>query len=177
MGPPMLLAPEAAHQLGLVPVAWLTALWTAGRRPSPRWWGLAAAFGVSWVADWVSHGKGTFPVGPPYLFAQASLFALVLAPHPWRFIVVLAFTALFAILNLDLTQPDSFVHTVAWLGLLAVTWPGLTVPLRWTLGVAFGLGWVAWMGYCLRPGWGSWLTYQSVRAASLGLFCWTSWKA
>lgn len=169
---------ELAHQMGLGPIVWLTALWSAGRSISARWWGLGAAFAVSWVADWVSHWTSTFPVGPPYLFIQAGLVALLLAPRPtaWRFVLVLFGATALAMTRFDPHTPDIFVHTVAWLGLLTVLWPLPLGRLRLTFAVAFGLGWLAWLSYCARPGWASWLTYQGVRAASLGLFCWAAWN-
>ena len=163
--------------MGIVPVVWLLALRSAGKHIAPVWWGLAGAFGVSWLADWVSHITGTFPVGPIYLLLQTGLIVFLLTPGftASRFTAVLVGTTSLAMTRLDLQSPDVFVHTVAWLGLLAVLWPLPLIPsLRWTFGIAFGLGWLAWLGYCLRPGWASWLTYQGVRAASLGVFCWAS---
>jgi hypothetical protein len=165
---------ETAHQIGIVPLVWLSALWAGGARPAPIWWGIASAFAVSWAADWVSHWAGTFPVGPPYVVVQSGLLAFLLVPRPiaWRFGFVLLGAGLLALTRFDLQAPDIFVHTVAWLGLLAIVWPEpMSLSLRATLTVAFGLGWLAWMGYCLRPGWTSWLTYQGVRATSLLLFC------
>lgn len=169
---------ELAHQVGLLPLIWLTARWSGGRKSVRAWWLLGIAFAVSWVADWVSHRVGTFPVGPPYLALQAGLIAGVLAPKlvAQRFGMILAATALFAMLYLDPEVPNVLMYTVAWLGLLAIVWPEpLTRRVRWMLAVAFGGGWLAWMGYVLRPDFASWATYQVVRTTGLGLFCWASW--
>lgn len=170
---------ELAHQLGLVPLVWLLALWSAGRRFAPHWWGLGLAFGVSWLADWLSHWLGTFPVGPAYLLVQAGLVAFLLAPRPtaWRFALTLAGATALAMTRFDPHAPDLFVHTVAWLGLLVVLWPLPLGRLRLTVALACGVGWLAWMAYCAVPGWPSWLAYQGVRAASVGAFCWAAWGA
>lgn len=160
--------------MGLLPLIWVTAWTSAGRIADRRTWLLALAFAVSWVADGVSHWTGTFPVGPVYVVIQSGLIVAAFAPRVgWRFGMVLLGASALALTRFDLTQPDIFVHTVAWLGLLAVTWP-LASPFRLTLALAFGLGTLAWWGYCLRPGWASWLVYQGVRAVSLLSFCWAS---
>ena len=70
--------------------------------------------------------------------------------------------------------PDLLLRTVAWLGIVAIVWR-LPVPRLWlALGTTFGLGWVAWLGYVLSPGWPSWGVYQGVRAVGIGLFCWAA---
>lgn len=172
----MPLPGEIAHQMGLVPLAWLTALWSAGRNPCARWWGLAVAFAVSWVADWAGHVGATFPVGPAYVTLQAGLIVWLLVPHPWawRFIAVLGVTALTTILRAE-PGPDILVHTIAWGGLVGLLcWRSGLGRLRLTLAIAFGAGLVAWWGYIIAPGWPTWLTFQGVRATSLGLFCWAA---
>lgn len=170
---------EAAHQLGLVPLAWLASLRAAGRELGRVWWLLALAFLASWGADWVSHWTGTFPVGPAYLTLQGGLVVWALAPRERaaRYLAVLAGTASFVMLNLDPGKPDVLVHTVAWLGLLAMTWPFAPQRVRVVLGVAFGLGWLAWMGYVWQPGWPTWLTYQGTRVLGAGAFCWGAVRA
>lgn len=169
---------ETAHQLGAVPLVWLASLRSAGREIGRVWWLLALAFLVSWIADWISHWTGTFPVGPAYLTLQGGLVVWALAPREQaaRYSAVLAGTAAFVMLNFDPQTPDIFVHTVAWLGLLAVGWAVASPRLRLVLGVAFGLGWLAWLGYCLRPGWTSWVIYQGNRLLGILVFCWASWK-
>lgn len=164
--------------MGLIPLAWLTSLWSGGERVSRTWWLLAFGFSASWIADWLSHTFGAFPVGPFYLFLQAALIVWALAPPATalRFVIVLGATCLFAAINLDTSKPDVLVHTVAWGGILVLCWTrALAYRLRWVLGIAFGLGGLAWLGYVLNPGWAAWSTYQAVRAVSLGLFCWASW--
>lgn len=170
---------EIAHQLGAVPMAWLFSLRAAGREVARVWWLFALAFLASWAADWVGHFGGTFPVGPAYLTLQGGLVVYALAPRERaaRYLAVLAGTAAFVMLNFDPQTPDIFVHTVAWLGLLAVSWNFAAPRVRWVLAVAFGLGWLTWLGYCWSPSWSSWLTYQSTRVLGAGAFCWASWKA
>lgn len=170
---------EAAHQMGLLPLAWLVSLRAGGRVLARHWWLIALAFGASWGADWLSHLLPSTAVGPAYLTLQGGLVVWALAPKDQaaRYGAVLAGTAAFVMLNLDYQTPDVLVHTVAWLGAVAICWPLAPARLRLMLGVAFGLGWLVWLGYVLRPGWAFWLTYQSARAAGIGAFCWAAWKA
>lgn len=170
---------EIAHQIGLIPLAWVFSLRAGGKPHDIRWRRLALAWGVSWLADWASHVTGTFPVGPLYLVGQGAIVVWALAPHEpaWQFLVVLIATANFAYLSLDVRQPDVLMHTVAWLGLLAAVWSYPLIPqLRGVLVVAFGVGLLAWWAYCWKPGWPTWLTYQGVRLAGVLGFCWASWR-
>lgn len=159
--------------MGLIPLAWTLSLRSA-RAIDRRWLWLAAAFAVSWLADWLSHFLLTPLVGPLYISVQSGIIVWTLAPPATaaRFSVVLLGAVAMAMLSLVPTDPDILVHTIGWLGLLAVlTSVPLAPRLRWVLSLAFGLGWVAWLGYVLRPGWPSWLIYQGVRAASIAMFC------
>lgn len=168
---------EAAHYLALVPWLWLVGLHFTGRGRGVEWWWLATAFAVSWVADWVAHRYGAGPISPLYLVTQAGIFAAVLLPRKatlW-FLGLLVVIGGIAFLTHPLTRPDWLVHTVAWLGLVGSVYPLKALGrLRLALLVSFGLGWVAWMSYVLAPGWASWIAYQSVRAAGIGLFCWAA---
>lgn len=169
---------EVAHHLGAVPWLWLVVLHLCRQGRGWEWWWLAAAFGVSWIADTVAHCYGQFPISPLYLVTQTGLIAAVLLPRRdtlW-FLGLLVPVAGIAFLTYPLGKPDWLVHTVAWLGLTGSVYPLKALGrLRWALLVSFGLGWVAWMGYVLSPGWISWIGYQSVRAVGIGLFCWAAW--
>lgn len=165
--------------MGVVPLVWLLGLRSAGVRVAPAWWIVAAGFGCSWLGDWVAHMANPFAVGCLYLVGQVGLIGWALAPREQALtlLVLLVSSANFALLGLDLQTPDVLVHTIAWLGLLVVVWPLPLIPrLRWTLALAFGLGWIAWLGYALRPGWPTWLLYQGVRLAGIAGFCWASWQ-
>ena len=175
----MQVSGEAAHQLGLVPLVWLLAQRSAGVRFAPQWWAMAAAFLISWLADWVSHWTSTFPVGPFYLLGQGTCIVWALCPTTVaeQFTGLLAVTINVAVATLDMAKPDVLVHTVAWLGLLVCVWgEPMSLELRVTLLLAFVMGWLAWLGYVVRPGWTSWLAYQGVRASSVVAFCWASWR-
>lgn len=165
--------------MGLVPLVWLVFLHSIRITRGAAWWFLAAAFGISWVADWVAHVAGPWPISPLYLVSQAALIGAVLLPRRdarW-FLGLLLFSALAASLVLPLYQPDLFVHTVAWWGitLMVLERPALG-RLRTALLVAFGGGWLCWLGYFLAPSGGSWALYQVCRAVGIGLFCWAAWK-
>lgn len=165
--------------MALVPLLWLVGLHHAGRGRGVEWWWLAAAYGISWVADWVAHRYGGFPISPLYLVTQTGIFALVLLPRRqalW-FLGLLVTIGGIAFLTHPLGTPDWLVHTVAWLGLVGCVYPLKALgKLRLAVLVSFGLGWFAWMSYVLAPGWSSWLAYQGVRAVGIGLFCWAAWN-
>lgn len=159
---------EAAHWLGIIPLGWL--LLTRSRSPA-HWW-LAGAFGVSFLADLAAHWVNPWLVSLTYPLSQAAIIGTVFLhrEEAWTFFGVLVAAALFATL-LD-TWPDLMLHTVAWLGIVAVVAPLKGVgALRTVFLVAFGLGWLCWIGYNLEPGWGFWLAYQSTRLAGALLFC------
>lgn len=125
----------------------------------------------------MAHRYGPGPISPLYLVTQSGIIAAVLSPRleaAW-YVGLLVVVGMIAFLFQPLTQPDWIVHTIAWLGLVGIVYPRKALgTLRWALLVGFGLGWLAWMGYVLAPGWASWITYQSVRAVGIGLFCWAA---
>lgn len=165
------LPSEVAHHVALIPAIWL--LLIKNRRA--EWWWLALAFGVSWIADWIAHLTNPAFVSAVYPVGQAAIVGAVLLDRTQarRFAIALALAGIAAVWLEDFA-PDRFLRTIAWLGIVVMVWERPLGRLRVMLITAFGLGWVAWMGYTLWPGWTSWTLYQLVRAASLAMFCWAS---
>lgn len=160
--------------MGLLPLAWLGVLSSFGYRRTALWWALAIVLGCSWFADTAAHWLDPWLVSMAYPAVQALVLASVLLPSPalWRFIGVLGVTGIIATLLSGVGQPDVFLHTVAWTGLVVIAWH--YQELRVPVAVTFGLGWLAWVAYSIAPTWGTWGTYQGIRALGLGAFCWAS---
>lgn len=173
--------------MAIAPLVWLVALTLSGQHPSSGWWWIAGAFAVSAVADLLGHKMNPWIPSAVYPIVQSTLIASVIAPRrkAAAFALVLIVVSITDTILTRNTPPhgDWALRSVAWLGLVWLVWT-LPVPrLRLALLEAFGVGWMAWIGLLLIPGppdtvWGSpsWLTYQAVRATSLLLFCWASWK-
>lgn len=182
---------EIAHALGLVPLAWLVALQVWGHARSTRWWWIASAFGVSFVADTVTEfwGYGDL-VNNLYPITQATLFGLVLLPRTdaIHLLGALGLTGLVAVQSQGVVGLEIVLGTVAWLSVAGLAYHTTMLPplLRWSLLICFGLGWVAWLaiavvrmrylidGVWYGPGWatwGPWLAYQSTRLVAAVLFC------
>jgi len=140
------------------------------------WWFVAAAFGVSWLADSAAHFVNPWLIAAVYPVSQVGIIAIAFAPprHAYAFIGLLVVAAFVAVLWEGTTGPDLFLETIAAGVAVSVIWVTPPSPLRLTLLVAFGVGWIAGMGYALWPGWSSWYVYQGVRAMSLGMFCWAN---
>ena len=158
--------------MGLVPLLWLV----AQRETRPVWWGIAGAFGISWVADWASHWTGTWFVSALYPVSQAALIGALLLQKPQAllFTGALVLVGLFGVLTHGTQTPEVLLHTVAWLSVVGIVWPLPLGRLRLALLGYFGLGWLAFLGYVLQPGWASWGLYQGTRALGIGLFCWAA---
>jgi len=158
--------------MALVPLAWLA---VRGERRA-EWWWLAAAFAVSWLADTAAHFGDPFLFGTVYPVGQAGLVVIVLAERraAVAFIGLLMVAGVVAVLWEGLSGPALFLETIAAAIVVSVAWHLPHRRLRATLLAAFGVGWVAWVGYTLAPGWTSWGIYQGVRAVGLALFCWAS---
>lgn len=167
-----------AHAMGIVPLFWCVALTATGRRLSGLHWWLALAFGVSWVADWATHWYSPVSVGIVYPLVQSGMILVVLAPTARAgLLTTIGLATLGAIWWRGLPAADLLPRTVAWLATVALVWPRRDLgAIREALLIAFGLGWVCWVGYHLWPGWTTWGLYQGVRAVSLGWFCWATWK-
>lgn len=169
---------SVAWTLGLVPALWLAGL--AGRRRSlPPWtWAMAGGFGVSWIADAIARWVGAGPVSQVYPVMQAAVFTAVLVPRHWAENVIALFL-LAASASIVMRQGiglDILLHVLAWGTVAGLAWRYTAHGLRGALLVYFGLGVLAWLGYVVWPGWGSWLTYQGTRAVGLGWWCWTVWR-
>jgi len=176
----------AALLLGLVPLAWLLSLWRGGRRFPSLWWWVAAAYGVSFLADvlgfawwrglrWVDPWlvSGTYPV------SQAGILGFVLLPYhaAGRFLMALVLATIlggmFAVgVN---TVP---LRVVAWGTVVVLAWPRRDLgALRLALLVSFGLGLLGWLSYVGWPSFGAWAALQGTRVVGTGCYCWGALKA
>lgn len=158
--------------MALIPLGWLAS--RAEHRP--EWWWLAGAFAVSWIADTMAHFGNPWVPAAVYPMSQAAMVGSVFLNRRDAMLLVsaLAVVGIVGVLGEGVTGPTVLLQTVASLSVCGIVWT-LPVPrLRVTLLTAFGLGWLAWIGYVLNPGWATWIVFQGVRAASLGLFCWAS---
>lgn len=170
----MPLVALVAWHMALVPLAWLA--FRHERRI--EWWWLAAAFFVSWLADAVALLGNPWIPATVYPVSQAAIVVAVLAPRLEARIALgtLIAAGLLTVL-IEGIGPGLFLETVVAGVVVGIVWPlALTRRLRTALLVAFGGGWLAWVGYVLAPGWESWGAYQAVRALGLGLFCWASMR-
>lgn len=170
----------AVWQIGLVPLACLAVLAMRRQRRDAAWWYLAGAFFVSWIADaFALAGVEPWLMSLVYPVSQAALVGAVLLERrqAMAFVGALVTVGLVAVLWLGVDQPDVLVRTVAWLGVALIAYERDALGrLRMALLVAFGVGWLAWAGYAVRPSWSTWLAYQGVRALGVGTFCWAAWK-
>lgn len=163
--------------MALLPAIWLSGLRVRGTRCAVEWWWLAAAFGVSWLADTAAMWVDPWLVSLVYPVSQSAIVGAVLLDRreAIRFTLTLMAVGVVAVLWRGVGQPDVLLRTVAWL-----TVAGLAVerrePVRSVLLIAFGAGWLAWMGYATWPGWPSYLIYQAVRATGIAAFCWAAMR-
>jgi hypothetical protein len=166
---------EVAHLLGLVPLCWLA----VRGETRAEWWWLAVAFAVSWVADTVAHLVNPWLPAAVYPVSQAAVIGAVLLPRrdAWLFAGALVLVGIAGVLLEGVWGPDLFLETVASLGIVGIVYARPLGLLRLALLVAFGMGWLAWIGYLFVPGFPSWGVYQGVRAVSLGFFCWARERA
>lgn len=159
--------------MGLIPLAWLA----VRRERRAEWWWLAAAFAVSWIADAATLlGYPTWVPVTVYPVTQAAIILAVLAERQEAkaFALLLVFVGLVTILTEGTTGPTLLLEMITASVIVSVVWPLPLGRLRLTLLVAFGVGFLAWVGYVLAPGWTTWGIYQAVRAVSIVMFCWAS---
>lgn len=165
---------EVAHHMALVPLLWLGVLAYYGQRRGVTWWMLAMVLGISWAADSAAHAFDPWLVSALYPAFQAAVCAAVLVSSPafWDVLALLVTTALFPLWMRGTAHPDMISHTVAWTTLVAIVWPqrALRVPVL----VTFGLGGLGWLVYSFSPSWGTWGTFQGIRAIGIGTFCWAT---
>jgi hypothetical protein len=156
----------SAETLGLVPLGWLA----FRRERRPEWWWIAGAFGVSWLADIGARLGDPWLVNAVYPVSQAGIIAAVLWPRREAQLAIgLLVVAGLCVLWLEgISGPDIILETVAALVIVGSAWRS---PFRGSLLVAFGLGWLAWMGYTLRPGLEMWGCYQATRVVAAAMFC------
>lgn len=166
----------AATAIGFLPLTWLA----ARNERRAQWWWIAVAFGVSGLADLLSYGP--HPLLDPWLAAtvypvsQAGILVLALGERREApaFIGLLVLAGFVAVFWEGIAGPSLFLETIAAGIIVRIAWHVPEKRLRALLLYAFGIGWLAWVGYTLNPGWLSWGLYQSVRAVSLGMFCWAN---
>lgn len=168
---------ELAHEIGLIPLLWLTWLHFRGKDLDVAWWWIAGAFFVSWLADTAAHFVNPWLASPVYLVSQSALVGAVFLNRydAIKLVIVLAVVGTAAVLWQGVHGPDVLLHTVAWLSVVGIIYPLRQLTrLRTALLVAFGFGWLTWMGYAIWPGWTSWSVYQLTRLAGILLFCWAA---
>lgn len=149
-----------------MPLAFVAALWSAGRRLPALWWLVAAAYGVSFVADVLAlAGVDPWWVSASYPVSQAGIlgFALLDRRRAYLFLVALVLAASF---------PGTLVlRTIAW-GTVAVVAAKRPGPLQRALLVSFGAGLILWWCYVLWPSLATWSGLQGTRWLGTALFCW-----
>lgn len=172
------LIAEASVTLGIVPLLFVAMRDRAGFRIERHWWVMAAAFGISFIADSAAHWVSPWIIGVVYPLSQASLFGAVVmldVRKKWGFLALLLGVGIFAVLTHGVSGPDILLRTVACLGLSLLVWPLRSLGvLRWSLLAYFLVGWGYWMAYVLLPGWTTYLLYQSSRVLGISLFCYAA---
>jgi hypothetical protein len=166
---------EVASEMGLVPLLWLVALHTRGRRQDVALWWLAGAFAVSWVADTAALWVDPWLVSLVYPLSQVAIVGAVFLLRADAITLIAALLTVGLAAAIVNGKPDVLLHTAAWgaaAGIVADRWE--LGRLRTALLVYFALGWLCWIGYAIWPGWWSWGLLQASRAAGIALFCWAS---
>ena len=170
---PILVLPEIAHQIGLLPLLWFLGLRIMGVPLSWEWWWITVAFTISWIADWMAHWIDPGIVSLVYPIAQIGLLGAVLLPRSDAntFTAILVGTGILAVLVRD-GRFDLLLRTVSWGWLTAIVWTRPAFRPRSALLVTFGLGLIFWWTYTMVPGWPTYGLYQSNRLLGIGLLCW-----
>jgi hypothetical protein len=169
-----------AALLGLVPLGVLAVAAMAGRAVGFRWWTMAAAFGVSVLADAIALVSSPPLVSQAYPLLQAGLFVAVLAPSrafTEGIIGVFLLAASVSITVRDAVGLDMLLRMVAWGTVAGLAWAVAADRLRAALLVYFGLGAALWACYVAAPGWVTWGGYQMTRALGVGLWSAAAWQA
>lgn len=168
---------EVAHWMGLVPLLWLALLRFRGRTIGVEWYWLAGVFAVSWLADTAAHFANPWVMSKVYPVSQAAIVGLVLLSRREALLLIatLVWVGALDVVWIGVGDFDILLRTVAWLSVVGIIFPLKQLGrLRLSLLVAFGVGWVCWMGYAIWPGWTSWSGYQLTRLAGILLFCWAA---
>jgi len=166
---------NAAWQMGLVPLAWVSVLRVARRVDASLWW-VAAALGVSWLPDAAANHWPDDAWMFTFLYpaTQSSLVAAVLILSRRRaamFALAMLGVALLAVLVEDVAKPDWILYSVASFAVAVLAWPLWQISLRGPLLVYFGLGAIAWLvhvRWLIVP---TWYPFQLCRAIGIGWFC------
>lgn len=163
---------EVAHWLGLVPLLWLALLAYRLEARDVAWWWVAGAFGVSWLADSVSHLIPPDVAGNAYPLLQAAIIGAVLLDRRAALGCLggLALAAIGGVLMQGPEGTDLLLRTAAW-GLIVALAYRVPAPFRAALLVTFGGGLIAWYLAAIFPGRETGLLYHGVRLAGVALFC------
>ena len=172
---------EVAHQMALVPLAFLLWRRVRGASVDGAWWALACAFAVSWVADTVSDlipAQSRWIVSLAYPIVQTAIVGAVLLPREFAIFLVgvLSSAAIAVGIFMGVNGPDGVFRTIAWLIIVAILLVRRDLParLRVALGVYFGLGWATWLIHVVWLVVLTWYPYQGARALGLLLFSWAA---
>lgn len=166
--------------IGALPAAWLGVLAATGRRLGSGWWWMAAAFGVSLVADLGAEWLGHPALSQVYPTAQAALFLLVLLPRGMA-VRVIGLLVLISGLSLGMRQGrglDVALHVAAW-GAIALAADAVLLPsrLRESLVWGFALLTLAWVWFWAVPSFWAWYAIQAVRVGTVVWWGMAAWQA
>lgn len=171
------LVSELATWIGLIPLICLGTLWWHGDKRDAAYWWLAAAFGVSWLADMAALLIDPYIVTLVYPVSQTGLVAAVFLSRRgarWLVLGLLGIGAIAAMIH-EPGKPDLLLRACAWAMIVAMVEDLNALPtIRASLLVYFGLGILAWAGYVVSPGWTSWLLFQCCRVVGLSIFCYAA---
>jgi len=179
MSLPAVVISEVASALGLVPLVWLAGQRARGKESGPHWSWLAAAFGISWLADSAALGIDPWIVSAVYPVSQAMLVGAVLLTRvdALQLLVVLGVAGIVGIAWEGVSGPDVLLRTVACGAIAGIAWPRSDLGrLRTALLVYFGVGLVVWWGYATIREWPSWGTAERLAPllSRVGL-AWAPW--
>lgn len=159
---------EIAHQIALLPIAAVLLRGWSRVPESHRW--MAAAFAVSWVWDsvigWAGGGWET-----AFLFLPLQIGLAIAAFRPEWLLEALVVLYGLSLAGMWVGPPDIAVSV---LGSGAVLWLAFrTRALRWTTGLYFGVGTLAYLAMIAVPEdafMRAWYGYQGARGAAFGVF-------
>lgn len=160
--------------MALLPLLALVVLHLNGQPRGPEWWCLAAAFGVSWLADWAAHWLPPLSISLVYPVLQTALVCAVFLVRRHAMYYTLALVGVGVSAALLPVAGDVFLRLFAWVSIAFIVWPLPLGRVRQALILYFFVGLAAWMAYRMAPGWPTWLVYQSVRAVALGMMAWAA---
>lgn len=168
-----------AEWLGLVPLAYV--VYRDRRFPihvDAAYYWLAAAFGVSFLADRSAHWVPSW-VAFSYVVGQSVLTCAVFDRRlALRLLPMLSLVALLALAVWPPADPithrrppEVLLHLIAWGTAACVVWEEAKGALRTALSTYFAVGTVAYLVMAFSPGFTTWYLYQASRVVGIGLFC------